>query len=235
MSDANLSPFTNQLLAALPAEDLQRLAPHLKYVHMPLHQVLYEQGAAVTQVFFPEKSMISLVSVLRSRRIEVGVVGLEGMVSTSSFMGGGVSPFETMIQVENGAWRLAVGILQEEFDRGGALQKLLLNYAQSLYIQVSQTAACNQLHSLDERLARWLLMTHDRAQRDLLELKQEFLSMMLGVERSRVTLAAITLQEAEIIKYRRGKIAILSRSELERASCECYAIAKTLTRPLLGQ
>jgi CRP-like cAMP-binding protein len=122
------------------------------------------------------------------------------MVSTSTFMDNGVSPFEVMVQISGAALRMEAAVLQEEFARGGALQHLLLRFAQSLYLQVSQTAACNQLHSFDQRLARWLLMTHDRTSSDTLELKQEFLSMMLGVERSRVTLAAISLQEMEIIK-----------------------------------
>ncbi len=235
MSNANLSPLspTNQLLAALPPTEYERLLPYLEPVSLKLEDYLYMQGEAVTHVYFPTTAMLSLVIVLDNRKIEVGVVGHEGMATTTSFMGNGISPFEVMAQIAGDALRMEASILKQEFQQGGALQQFLLRYAQALYLQVSQTAACNQLHSLDERLARWLLMTHDRAQGDTLAFKQEFLSMMLGVERSRVTLAAIALQEAEIIKYSRGKITILARAGLEKAACKCYGIVQKAIETLL--
>ena len=157
---------------------------------------------------------------------EVGMVGSEGMVSTSVFMGGDRIPYQAIVQGSDGAMKISSATLKEEFNRGGPFQKLLLLYTQTLHIQVSQTAACNRLHSIDERLARWLLMTHDRVQSDQLELTQEFLSKMLGVDRSGVTLAAITLQNEGLIKYTRGKITVIDRAGLERASCECYSRVK---------
>jgi CRP-like cAMP-binding protein len=223
----------NRLLAALPLADYQRLLPYLEPVALQLTECLYQQAETVTHVYFPTTAMISLVTVLDHRKIEVGVVGREGMVSTAVFMDDGISPYETMAQVAGDAVRIKASILKEAFHQGGALQQILLRYAQALYLQVSQTAACNQLHSLDERLARWLLMTHDRVQRNTLPLKQEFLSMMLGVERSRVTLAAISLQDAGIIKYSRGNITILSRSDLETVACQCYGIVYKAMEALL--
>ena len=227
MSDANLSPLSpgNQLLAALPPVDYERIAPHLEPVTLKLEDIVYRQGEEITHAYFPVSGMFSLVTILGDKKIEVGVVGREGMVSTSHFMGHTTSPLNHGAARGRGVADEA-SKLKEEFNRGGALQQFLLRYVQALYIQVSQTAACNQLHSLDERLARWLLMTHDRAQADILALKQEFLSFMLGVDRSRVTLAAISLQDAEIIKYSRGKIRVLSRTGLERAACECYGIVR---------
>jgi CRP-like cAMP-binding protein len=142
-------------------------------------------------------------------------------------------PYQVIVQGSDSATKMPAAVLREEFNRGGPLQLLLLRYTHALHIQVSQTASCNRLHSLDERLARWLLMTHDRLQSDRMEMTQEFLSTMLGVERSGVTIAAITLQEAELIKYSRGKLTILDRAGLERASCECYGFVKNLFDDLL--
>jgi CRP-like cAMP-binding protein len=215
-------PILNRLLAALPPKEYQRLRPHLEPATLTLKQVLYREGASAESVWFPQQGMISLVSVLESgRAIEIGIVGSEGMVGTATFMGG-QAPCEAMVQLAGSALRMKAGVLSREFKRGGALQDLLLHYAQALYVQVSQTAACNGSHKLDQRLARWLLMTHDRAGADSIELTQEFIAMMLGVERSGVTLASITLQDAGLVKYSRGKITILNRKKLESASCECY-------------
>jgi CRP-like cAMP-binding protein len=231
----DLNPhIENRLLAALPIEDYQRLLPHLEKVTLNLRQVLYEAGETIDYVYFPGKALISLVSKMKNGlSAEVGMIGYEGMVGTSVFMGTDTVPYQVIVQGANGAMKLHTSTLQEEFRRGGPLQKLLLRYTQALHIQVSQTAACNQLHSIDERLARWLLMTHDRVQSDRLELTQEFLSTMLGVERSGVTIAAITLQDAELIKYSRGKITVLDRSGLERAACECYGRVQTIFEELL--
>ncbi|HZS10440.1 MAG TPA: Crp/Fnr family transcriptional regulator [Blastocatellia bacterium] len=222
-SDKSRPPIENRLLATLPAEEYERLRPHLEPVTLKLRDVLYREGDIIRHAWFPHTAMVSLVSVMNTnRRIEVGLVGSEGMVSTVSFMGGETATSDAIVQIQNGAARMEAGVLREEFRRGGVLQELLLRYAQSLYVQVSQTAACNRLHSMDERLARWLLMTRDRARTDELELTQEFLAIMLGSERSGVTLAAIALQDAELIKYSRGKITLLNRKKLEAASCECY-------------
>jgi CRP-like cAMP-binding protein len=233
MSDT--SPLIeNQLLAALPSDIYQRLLPHSEKITLKLKQVLYEAGDPIDDVYFPHKSLLSLVSKLKNgRSVEVGMVGGEGMASTAAFMGGGTMPYQIIVQSAGGATKMPAAVLRVEFNRGGPLQALLLRYTQALHIQVSQTAACNRVHSLDERLARWLLMTHDRVKSDRLELTQEFVSTMLGVERSGVTIAAITLQEAELIKYSRGKITVLDRIGLERASCECYVRVKILFDELL--
>ena len=212
-------PLENRLLAALPADIYRRLHPHLERITLKLKQVLYEEGDVIDYVYFPNNALISLVSKMKNgTSAEVGMVGSEGMVSTSVFMGGLTMPYQAIVQGSNGAMKMSAAILREEFDRGGPLQILLLRYTHALHIQVSQTAACNRLHSLDERLARWLLMTHDRLPSDRLELTQEFLSTMLGVERSGVTLAAITLQGEGLIKYSRGKITVLDRTRLDAGS-----------------
>lgn len=227
-------PVENRLLAALPTDIHQRLRPHLEPVTLKLRQILYETGDPLNYVYFPHQSLLSLVSLLKNGySVEVGMVGNEGMVSISAFMGGSTSPYQVIVQGADGAMRMPAAALKEEFNRGGPLQTLLLLYAEALHIQISQTAACNRVHSLDERLARWLLMTQDRMQSDRLELTQEFLATMLGAERSGVTLAAITLQDAEVIKYSRGKITILNRAGLERVSCECYERVKVLFDEML--
>ena len=221
------TPIENRLLAALPADIYQHLLPHLEKIKLELRQVLYEAGDAINYVYFPNNALLSLVLKMRNgNSAEVGMVGNEGMVGTSAFMGGETMPYQVIVQGSDGAMKMTAAVLREEFNRGGLLQTLLLRYTQALHIQVSQTAACNRLHSLDERLARWLLMTHDRLQSERLELTQEFLSTMLGVERSGVTLAAITLQDEGLIKYSRGRITVLDRAGLERVSCECYERVK---------
>jgi CRP-like cAMP-binding protein len=224
----------NRLLAALPADVYKRLVPHLEPIKLKLRQVLYETGDPITHVYFPNQALISLVLRMKNgHSAEVGMVGSEGLVGTSAFMGGDIIPYRAIVQGSDGATRMPAATLRKEFNRGGPLQTMLLRYMQALHVQVSQTAACNRLHSLDERLARWLLMTHDRIQSDRLELTQEFLSTMLGVERSGVTLAAITLQDENLIRYSRGKISILDRKGLERASCECYERVRAISDELL--
>jgi len=225
----------NQLLAALSADIYQRrLLPHLEKVSLTLRQALYDAGDPINDVYFPHQALLSLISKLKGGySVEVGMVGGEGMVSTSAFMGGDTMPYQIIVQGSGSAMKMPAAVLREEFNRGGPLQTSLLRYTQALHIQVSQTAACNRVHSVDERLARWLLMTHDRIKSDQMELTQEFLSTMLGMERSGVTIAAITLQEAGLIKYSRGKITVLDRAGLERASCECYRRVKNLFDDLL--
>ncbi len=221
------APIENRLLAALPMEDYQRLHPHLEPITLKLKEIVQVAGKPASYVYFPSKSIVSLVSLMQDgRRVEVGLVGGEGMLSTSSFMGGEGSPNEGMVQVANGGLRMKSEVLVEEFNRGGALQVILLRYAQSLFSQVSQCAACNKLHSIEKRLARWLLMVSDRTRSEKITMTQELLAIMLGSERSGVTLAAITLQEAGLIAYSRGRITIHDRAALEDAACECYPIIK---------
>ena len=215
----------NQLLAALPAEEYQRLIPHLEPILLPLGTVLYEPGEPINHVYFPNKSVVSLVTALEDgAMVEVGMVGREGMVGIPVFMGGNTTITRAIVQIADGAMKMKAEVLKAEFNRGGMLQTLLLRYMQALFTQVSQSAACNRRHTLEARLARWLLLVQDCVQSDKLELTQDFISQMLGTRRSGVTVAAGTLSRVGLITYKRGKITILDRKGLEASSCECYRL-----------
>lgn len=217
----------NHILSSLSPEDYERLAPHLEPVELQHGHVLQEAGELIKHVYFPERSMISLIShTTEGESVEVGVVGFEGMGGISAVLGVDISSHEMLVQFPDGGMRLTVPALREEFKRGGALHDLLLRYTQSLLLQTSQVAACNRLHSISERLARWLLMSDDRCQCRDLPFTQEFLSLMLGVRRAGVTEAAIILQAEELIHYMRGHIQIKDRVGLEEHTCECYSIIK---------
>jgi CRP-like cAMP-binding protein len=215
----------NRILSGLPPEDYERLAPHLEQVEMPLGQVLYEAGSRIDHVYFPLNSLISLVSQLSDGSgVEVGIIGFEGMSGLSIVLGVETSQHEAMVQINDGAMRMSAQTLRDEFKRGGAMQSLLLRYTQSLMVQMSQVAACNRLHTVEERLARWLLMSHDRCTCDDLPLTQEFLALMLGVRRAGVTTSALALQGEGYIQYKRGHITVTDRDGLEDYSCECYRV-----------
>jgi CRP-like cAMP-binding protein len=227
--------FQNHILASLPPEEYERLAPHLEPVNLPHGKVIQEAGGQITHVYFPERSMVSLVShTPEGESVEVGIVGFEGMVSISAVLGVDISPHEMLVQVPDNALRLPVGALREEFKRADALHDLLLRYTQGLLLQTSQIAACNRLHSLSERLARWLLMSQDRCVCDDLPFTQEFLSLMLGVRRAGVTEAALILQAEELIRYKRGHITIIDRQGLEEHTCDCYGVVKAEFDLLVG-
>jgi CRP-like cAMP-binding protein len=217
----------NRILAALPAEDYERLAPYLKPVSLPRGQVLYYTGDPIEQVYFPFRSMISIVSRLSDgANVEVGVTGFEGMVGLNFLLGSEKSPYECMVQIPDGGMQCRADVIKAEFKRGGALQDRLHRYTQSLLVLTAQAAACNRAHLVGERLARWLLMSYDRCVCAELPLTHEFLSMMLGVRRAGVTEAAIILQTEGLIKYNRGHITIVDREGLEDFACECYGIVK---------
>ena len=219
---------TNKILAALPAMDYERLLPNLKRVELQHSQVLFRAGEVIEFVYFPEASMVSLISDIASGDCaEVGVVGFEGMTGISCILGVDRSPYQGLVQYPNGAMRMTVQDLRKEFNLGGKLHERLLRYVQALLVQTSQVAACNALHSVSERLARWLLMSHDRCESNDLPFTQEFLGFMLGTRRATVTEAAIVLQAEGYIQYRRGHIRILDRDGLIEHSCECYTIIKT--------
>jgi CRP-like cAMP-binding protein len=227
MSATPHQQFQNHILASLPPEDYERLAPHLELVEMSHSKVIQEASGRIAHVYFPEKSMISLVShTPEGESVEVGIVGFEGMVSISAVLGVDKSPHEMLVQVPGNALRLDVQVLREEFKRAGALHDKLLRYTQGLLLQTSQIAACNRLHSLSERLARWLLMSQDRCMCEDLPFTHEFLALMLGVRRAGVTEAALILQAEELIKYKRGRIQILDRQGLEEHTCDCYVVVK---------
>jgi CRP-like cAMP-binding protein len=217
----------NHLLTALPDEDFERLLPDLEAVDLPHGQVLYKPDEPIKYVYFPENAMVSVVATTPDGgSAEVGVIGREGMTGIDVLMGVDSTPNESMVQLPDGGRRISTEAIKKEFKLGGALQSLLLRYINSLLTQVSQTALCNRLHSTEQRLARWLLMCHDRAESDQLPLTQDFLSLMLGVNRPSVTVTAVSLQGAEFIKYRRGKITILDREGLEDFCCDCYRITR---------
>ncbi|MBC7599772.1 MAG: Crp/Fnr family transcriptional regulator [Polaromonas sp.] len=219
-------PKKNHLLAALPDAELARWLPQLEGVDMPLGQVLYESGSTLSHVYFPTTAIISLLYVLQNgSSAEIAVVGNEGLVGISLFMGGESTPSRAVVQSAGKGLRLPARVLKEEFKLAPVLQ-LLLRYTQALITQMSQTAVCNRHHSLDQQLCRWLLLSLDRLQSNELVMTQELISNMLGVRREGVTEAALQLQAANLIRYVRGRITVLDRPGLEKRTCECYGVVK---------
>ncbi|RZI60311.1 MAG: Crp/Fnr family transcriptional regulator [Pseudomonas sp.] len=217
----------NDLLAALPDAELERWLPQIEAIDLPLGHVLYESGETMSHVYFPCSAIVSLLYVLENgASAEIAVVGNEGIVGISLFMGGGSSPNRAVIQSAGQGLRLNALALQEEFQRAGPVLHLLLRYTQALIAQMSQTAVCNRHHSLDQQLCRWLLLSLDRLPGDELVMTQQLISNMLGVRREGVTEAAMRLQVAGMIRYARGRITVLDRSALEKRSCECYRVVK---------
>ncbi|HEY6806430.1 MAG TPA: Crp/Fnr family transcriptional regulator [Pyrinomonadaceae bacterium] len=217
----------NRLLNSLPAAEYERLAPELKPVALSFGQVLYEIGDAIKHVYFPNDSIISLLSAMSDRStLEVGMVGNEGMAGISVFMGVDVSLTRAIVQGAGSAISMTSTTIRREANRLGPFHQLLHRYSHSLHSQISQSSACNRFHSVDARLARWLMMTSDRLGNDEFRLTQDFMSKMLGVRREGVNRAASHLQAAHMIRYSRGMIAILDRVRLEARACECYAIMK---------
>ncbi len=220
-------PCQNGILAALPSEDLARLAPSLELVPMALGEALYESGEQISHVYFPIDSIVSLLHVLEDgASTEIAVVGHEGVVGISLFMGGQTTPSRAVVQSAGHGYRLAGQLLKAEFDRVGAMNVQLLRYTQALLTQMAQTAVCNRHHSLDQQLCRWLLLSLDRLRGNHLVMTQELIASMLGVRREGVTEAAGNLQRAGLIEYQRGHITVLDRAGLEARTCECYAVVK---------
>lgn len=215
--------FGNGLLSALPPPEYERLSPHLGLVRLTPGKILYHAGDIVRHAYFPIGGMISLLSITEDgRTVEVGMIGNEGMSGVPIILRSRVAPYQVMVQLAGNAFRIRENSLRVEFDRGGKLQDLLLRYTHSLLIQVAQSAACNRFHTVEERLCRWLLVSRDRVQTDTIHLTQEFLSHMLGVPRTSVTMIAVDLQKEGLIKYSRGRITIRDRRRLEATACECY-------------
>jgi CRP-like cAMP-binding protein len=224
---SSLDPLENQLLAALPQTELQRWLPDLEFVEMQLGDVLCESGSTLGHVYFPITAIISLLYVMENgASAEIAVVGNEGILGISLFMGGESTPTRAVVQSAGHGFRLTAGRMKAEFDRAGAVLHLLLRYTQALITQMSQTAVCNRHHSLDQQLCRWLLLSLDRLQGSELIMTQELIANMLGVRREGVTEAALKLQKAGVITYARGHITVLDRAKLEELSCECYAVVK---------
>ncbi len=228
------NPKENHLLAALPAAEYRRLRRHLTTVDMDLGQVVYESGRPLDFVYFPTTCIVSLLYVLESgASAEIAVVGNEGVVGISLFMGGETTPSRAVVQSAGCAYRLPAKVMKEEFSRGGALQHLMLRYTQALITQMAQTAVCNRHHSVDQQLCRWLLLSIDRLTAPEIVMTQELIANMLGVRREGVTEAAGKLQKAGVISYRRGHIKVLDRPSLEEMSCECYDVVRRETDRLL--
>jgi CRP-like cAMP-binding protein len=224
---ASALPSQNHLLAALPPAEAQRWTPLLESVDLPLGHVLYESGAALAHVYFPTTAIISLLYVMENgASAEIAVVGNEGIVGVSLFMGGESTPSRAVVQSAGQGFRLRENIMKEEFNRAGPVLHLLLRYTQALITQMAQTAVCNRHHTLDQQLCRWLLLSLDRLQGNQLVMTQELIANMLGVRREGVTEGALKLQRAGLIDYARGHITILDRAGLEKRSCECYSVVK---------
>ena len=217
----------NQLLAALPESEWLRWSSQLEAVNMPLGQVLYEPGATLSHVYFPTNAIVSLLYVMEDgASAEIAVVGNEGVVGISLFMGGESTPSRAVVQSAGEGFRLRSQLLKEEFNRSGPVLHLLLRYTQALITQMSQTAVCNRHHTLDQQLCRWLLLSLDRLQDNELVMTQELIANMLGVRREGVTEGALKLQQAGLIRYSRGHITVIDRPGLEARTCECYAVVK---------
>lgn len=225
----------NRLLNALPEEVYERLLNDLQPVSFALGEVVYESGGQMDNVYFPTTCHVSLLyTMINGVTAEMGMVGNEGVVGIALFMGGDTTPNRAVVQGAGKAMKLRAKSLHVEFSRGGDFQNLLLRYTQALITQISQTAVCNRMHSMEQRLCRWLLMTHDRTHSDELQMTQEFISHTLGVRREGVTHAAQNLQEKGLISYVRGRIKILDRPKLEAHVCECYEVVRAEYSRLFG-
>jgi CRP-like cAMP-binding protein len=233
---ARQSPHQNHLLDALPTDDYERLAPHLELIPMPLGEALYESGGTLPYVYFPTTSIVSLLYVMEDgASAEIALVGNEGILGISLFMGGDTTPSRAVVQSAGHGFRLKAELLKNEFGRFGPTMHLLLRYTQALITQMAQTAVCNRHHSVDQQLCRWLLLSLDRLASNELSMTQELIANMLGVRREGVTDAARKLQDAGLIRYRRGRITGLDRAAMESRCCECYRVVKMEFDRLLPQ
>lgn len=228
-------PADNHLLAALPAADLQRWIPHLELVELTLGQVIYESGEALTHAFFPTNSIVSLLYVMEDgASAEIAVIGWEGLVGISVFMGGGSTPSRAVVQNAGQAYRMKADVLRKEFERSTDVSRLLLRYTQSLVAQMTQTAACNRHHTLDQQLCRWLLLSLDRHSGNELLMTRKLISNMLGATEEKMEQGVSMLEYAGLIKYRHGNVLVLDRAGLEKRTCECYQVVKDEYDRLLG-
>jgi CRP-like cAMP-binding protein len=224
----------NRLIAALPEADLRRWLAALEPVNLSLGQVIYESGRSLSHVYFPTSAIVSLLYVMESgASAEIAVVGFEGVVGISLFMGGETTPSRAVVQSAGQAYRMPSKLIKEEFGRSLDVMHLLLRYTQSLITQMAQTAVCNRHHTVDQQLCRWLLLSLDRLRGNELVMTQELIANMLGVRREGVTEAALKLARAGLLSYARGHIKVLDREGLEARTCECYGVVKRETDRLL--
>ena len=226
----------NHLLAAIPADELTRIKPHLEPVALHLGEVIYESGEQLEYVYLPTTAIVSLLYIMENgSTAEIAMAGNDGLVGIALYMGGSTTPNRAVVQSAGNAFRLRSKVLQSEFGRGGVFQNILLRYTQYLMTQISQTAVCNRLHSVEEQLCRWLLINHDLLQTNKLIMTHDLIANMLGVRREGVSIAAGHLQQKGLIKYVRGTITMLDRKGLETAACECYKVVKDEYDRLLGK
>jgi CRP-like cAMP-binding protein len=227
-------PRSNHLLAALPDADWARWQPQLEAIELTLGQVLYESGRTQSHVFFPSTAIVSLLYVMEDgSSAEIAVVGKEGVVGVSLFLGGGSTPSRAVVQSAGHGWRMPAALMKDEFARSLPVMHLMLRYTQALIAQMAQTAACNRHHSLDQQLCRWLLLSLDRLTGPDLVMTQELIANMLGVRREGVTEAALKLQKLGLIRYARGHITVVDRAGLEARTCECYEVVRNEYKRLL--
>ena len=225
--DKPQGPSQNHLLAALPKDEFERIAPHLERVALPLGEVLYESGGQLQHVYFPTTAIVSLHYVTADgASAETAGVGNEGVLGVSLFMGGNTTPGRATVQTAGVGYRLKGPVMMEEFNRSGPMMRLMLRYTQALMTQMSQTAVCNRHHAVEQQLCRWLLSTLDRLPSNELTMTQELIASMIGVRREGITEAAGHLQQCGVISYRRGHITVLDRLGLESRVCECYSVVK---------
>ncbi|HEX8737086.1 MAG TPA: Crp/Fnr family transcriptional regulator [Pyrinomonadaceae bacterium] len=230
------SALMNHLLAALPADEFARLEPDLEPVSLSLGEVLYESGDKLTHIYFPTTAIISLLYIMENgATAEIGIAGNDGLIGIALFMGGETTSSRAIVQSAGDAVRMKATALKKAFALGGVFQNILLRYTQSLMTQISQTAVCNRLHSVEQQLCRWLLINHDQLQTDRLVMTHDLIANMLGVRREGVSIAAGNLQKKGLIKYVRGTITMLDRAGLEAAVCECYKVVKDEYNRLLGE
>jgi CRP-like cAMP-binding protein len=219
--------YKNRVLASLPEVELKRLAPHLSPVTLKTNRTLHDPGQTVDTVYFLEEGICSVVVTMESgNTVEVGIIGRDGFVGLPAVLGAGRSPNRAFMQIPGHGFSVKAKVLQEQFEASSELHLLLQRFVQAILVQTAQTAACNRVHELEERLARWLLMCHDRVQDDRINITHEFLAMMLGTRRTSVTVAAGMLHKAGLIAYSRGNVTIQSRKGLEQAACECHRIIR---------
>jgi CRP-like cAMP-binding protein len=225
----------NHLLSEVSDEELVRMLPNLQLLNLPLGQVLYESGEKLDYIYFPTTAIISLLYIMENgSSAEIGVVGNDGVVGIAIFMGGDTTPNRAVVQSAGATFKMKASLMKDEFTRGGRFHNLCLRYTQALITQISQTAVCNRLHSVDQQLCRWLLLSHDRLPSDRLVMTQDLIANMLGVRREGITHAAKRLQTAGYISYVRGDMTILDREGLESCVCECYEVVRTEYDRLLG-
>jgi CRP-like cAMP-binding protein len=226
----------NHLLAALPADEFAQLKSKLEFVSFKLGDVLYESGDKMDYAYFPTTAIISMLYVMENgATAEIGVVGNDGLIGNALFMGGNTTTSRAIIQSSGEAFRMKAKDVKAEFKLGGGFQEMMLRFTQALLTQISQTAVCNRLHTVEHQLCRWLLLSHDRLDSDNLVMTHDLISNMLGVRREGVTLAAQKLAKRKLIKNVRGTISIIDRQGLEEAVCECYAVVNAEYNRLLGR